>query len=323
VSTFDVARRISVLISFLKQELRPPDRSKLSDTKLAALLNAAQAESAFRFTPSNVNQLLHMRMLENEKRAAAVLAALQAVIDAHTSHQIDVHTELPAWVERRGALKLREALRAAPSDPLLEGEVLGDREAHLAGVWVFVTARMSPRDYSQEVIDTSVLVLRPASATRMSLTMITSRWMFTGVAYVLGGHVYLHLREYEERMAASFIMNMPQKGDRRFAGIGVSRLDVTDITTPPVFGCVCAAERLQYHYYADQQPVAAALARVHELGDRAETIDLITVRNGLCQIGSQRASAHMQHWGIFDYLKRHRINGKPGVPTPFLDVTFP
>ncbi|MBM3553858.1 MAG: hypothetical protein FJX45_19510 [Alphaproteobacteria bacterium] len=322
MTTFDVARRISVLISFLKQELQPPGRSKLSDTKLAALLNAAQADSAFRFTPSNVNQLLHMRMLENEKRVAAVLAALQAVIDTHTSHRIDVQTELPAWVERRGALKLREALRTAPSDPLLEGEVLAERETHFTGAWVFFVVRLSSRDNSKEVIDTSVLVLRPASATQMSLTMITSRWMFTGVAYVLGGHVYLQLRENEGRMGASFIMHVPQKGGRRFSGIGVSRELAEDVPTPPVFGCVCAAERMQHQYYEDKN-VTAALARVHELGDRAETADLIAVRNALCHAEIQPASVHMRYPVIFDYLKRHRINGKPGVPTPFLNMAFP
>jgi hypothetical protein len=325
MSSFAALRRIALLIVWLKTELKPPRRSKLSARDLAALLNAAQTTPPpFQFDGPSVSQLLHGHMPLDDREEALVLHALRELIRTHTNFEIDVQKKLPKWIEDQYATRLRDALREPPTGSVIQGEQFGDKAKFLEGAWRFFSVTM-PNDAGEmkpQLLQFSILFLPPTSKS-IELIMITKQRQWTGVAHTLGNHLYLHLCDSRETKTALLIMNLPVKQRLMISGAGVALEQASELaSTPAVLGFVCFAEKWGKPSSGTSDVQATVDRLMRGDGDIAET-DAGVLRSAFCKRYASADEFKKEHQTLSRYVQSHKFNGKMGAFLQALYVAYP
>jgi hypothetical protein len=314
VTAFESTRKITLTLVCLRHLLRGR-RSKLSDPRLAELLNAAQKDQArpFALDGNLVNKIRHGRYTFHGREEAQLIAALQSICTEHTLG-IDLSQPLPQWVEDSYSRELPDIL-ARPGWLPLQGQPLGGVATSLAGLWRFMY--FSPVDrqgkFKPEIRGTAAIFQHAnESATTIDCLLVSKNTRWKGHAFVNESHMYLLLTDVTKVETAFFVTNKPSTNETLITGVGAAlerdHARRRKARRPPVAGFVCFGEKLSPNM---DYPGKAAVQRVQG-GEELRAEDEQVIREAFCKTLTEKL-LEQKHPSLFAYLNGITINNAPGL----------
>lgn len=321
--SFEKARSITLLITFLKDRLKQVGKGKLADQSLADTINAFQPpQSPLKLDGGKVSAILRGWHLKPDEQDA-LLIALQSLIRDRKLN-IDVHN-VPQAVEQEFGPELPELFsNYAPST--FVGDMLGDLSSSLSGPWhlFYVSPVNRNGKFQTEIRGTAALVhTSHPSAKSMDVELISSRGHWKGPACINETHMYLTLSDVDKTETAFFVMNKPTRRRPFIVGVGSALTRFEGPAMLPVAGFVCFGEKWMGPREASNKELIGVLQQAVEGHPLSET-DAKKIRDEFCVTYDDVEQLRNIHPKLFAHIQTISINGQKGLAAmPWLYVTWP
>ena len=321
--SFDKARAITFAISYLTDELKKKDKTRLPAKELAIEINKYWKGSTI--DHGKISAILRGWHLPDDK-LDGLLDALQRLLnDRKLKLELSA---IPPALERKYELP---TLFQSNIPHGLQGEVVGDLGSNMAGPWLFYY--VSPIDRAgargTEIRSTVAYIYEAAADARsMDVRMVSNRGIWTGTLFATGSHVYVVLSDIAKNDVRKtetifFLVNRPHSRQPFIAGIGTALIRKTHHAVPPVFGFILFGERQRGKAGAKgEKAIDPSIRAAFENVPPRET-ELATIRGRDC-LSYSWAEFVQKHSDLAAYAKSLEINGeKLGDKIPDLLLRWP
>lgn len=329
VSEFETTRKIALLIAFLKDQLKPKGRTKLSDEALATLLDSTQQFSgrSLSLDGNRVNQIRNGRTDIGVDEQAKLLHAIRALMhERHVNIISDITKEsLPKWVEDQYGDQLPNILKR-PATPLFRGDPLGPLAEVLPGAWqCFYVSPVDRSDRFKAEIRGFAALFQDAkpSSTIVDTLLISGQGRFKGYSFVNDTHLYIMCTDAANIETVFFTINKPTKANAKFAGIGTANARLRPDRpreNPPIVGILCFGEKFlpPERTGRTEKPIIERVLRGESISEDEEK----TIRQTFGKIYKSSRELHKKHRELYAYIRVLKINNREGFPMQGLHVAW-